>query len=258
MSDINSMGSFWGGWIIVLTLTSLAGLLWLLLTVYLDKRKDDLDVSWDESLREASNPAPWWWFGLILASMVFSLVYLVLYPGLGEFKGALAWTQDGQLQESMKRDQERHQAKREQWLNMDPDELALEADAMKTAGRIFNRQCTSCHGTGGYGQAGFPDLRDNDWQWGDSAERITQTLQHGRQALMPPWGEVLSELQIRQVTDYVLALERDEQHFADYDPGRALFNQHCSVCHGDGGGNTLLGAHGFQTLCGFMVVTAST
>lgn len=242
MGGIGQMGSFWSGWIIVLTLTSLAGLLWLLLTVYFDKRRDELEVRWDDTLGEAANPAPWWWFWLILSAMVFSLIYIILYPGLGEFKGALAWTQDGQLHSSIQADKERHRETRLRWLKMDPDELALEHEAMKSAGRIFNRQCTSCHGRGGYGQKGFPNLRDNDWQWGDSPDRIGQTLHNGRKAQMPPWGGVLSELQIRQLTDYVLALGRDEQHFPDYDKGREMFVQYCASCHGEGGGNILLGA----------------
>ncbi len=42
---------------------------------------------WDEDLEEYNNPLPRWWMWLFYITIVFALVYLVLYPGLGSFAG---------------------------------------------------------------------------------------------------------------------------------------------------------------------------
>ena len=101
MSDLPT--DFWAGWIAVITLVSLGALAWFVYSIYFSPA-DDHDGSegpiWDENLREGSHPAPLWWFWLILGAMVFSVVYLMLYPGLGSFKGVLNWSQDSRLKSS--------------------------------------------------------------------------------------------------------------------------------------------------------------
>ena len=94
---------FWAGWITILTVTSFIGLSWLIFSIYFsgeDNAEEADGPVWDENLREGSNPAPMWWFWLILALMVFSVIYLMLYPGLGSFAGALKWSQGGRLDDS--------------------------------------------------------------------------------------------------------------------------------------------------------------
>ena len=245
---MNEMGPIWGGWIIGLTLISLAGLLWLLLSVYLGREEKtdkpgSTDAVWDETLKEGDHPAPWWWFYLTLSFMIFSVLYLILYPGLGPFKGALQWTQDGQLHDSIKADKERYGELRRRWSATPLHKLAEDETAMRTANRIFRNNCTACHGDQGRGQKGFPNLLDNDWQWGDSIERIEETLRQGRRAQMPPWHGVISDDDIRHVTDYVLALGRNEADNPDYHTGASVFKSYCAVCHSENGtGNIALGA----------------
>src|SRR5690606_28504409 len=104
----------WGGWIVVLTLTTLAGLAALVASVYFG-RPDPAEVeglTWDETLREGATPAPLWWFWLILALLVVSLVYLILYPGLGRFAGALHWSQHHELETSARHFEERFGGRR--------------------------------------------------------------------------------------------------------------------------------------------------
>ena len=36
-----------------------------------------------------------------------------------------------------------------------------------------------CHGAGGAGSRGFPNLVDDDWMWGGSVDQIYATIQHG-------------------------------------------------------------------------------
>jgi cytochrome c oxidase cbb3-type subunit 3 len=116
--------------------------------------------------------------------------------------------------------------------------------AMRSAWRVFNNNCSACHGRDASGQARqFPDLTDAAWQWGADEAQIIQTIHSGRQAAMPGWLAAVGEEGVGQLADYVLALSRGEADAAAVDAGRVLFQQFCTACHGaDGAGNPLLGA----------------
>lgn len=235
---------FWSGWIILITVFSFAGLAWLLASIYWD-RADEAhaaeDPVWDGNLREGANPAPLWWFWLILAAMVFSVVYLMLYPGLGSYAGAFRWSQGGQYEAHVDDFGAEFAATRAGLLEMPLAELAADAAAMRSARRLFLDNCSACHGADAQGQAGlFPDLRDADWQWGGSVEQIEQTIRNGRTAVMIPWQQVLGEEGVGNVAGFVgtLAAGGAQGH-----PGQAQYLQLCVACHGPtGDGNPLLGA----------------
>lgn len=233
---------FWSGWIAVITLTSLAGLGWLLFSVYFGKEAEGRGEPhvWDETLGEGSNPAPMWWFWLILSAMVFSVVYLILYPGLGSYSGALKWSQGGRLEESFRDYEERFGPIRREIANSSLASLHGDATLMASAKRIFDRKCGICHGADATGQASrFPNLTDDEWQWGGDPERIEQTIRGGRQAMMISWRAALGDDGVEQVASYVLGMGKT----ADGGPGQALYKQFCIACHGAGGeGNAMLGA----------------
>jgi len=235
---------FWSGWIIVLTVVSLAGLGWLIYGVYFGANGDDSAEStvWDENLREGHAPAPMWWFWLILGLMVLSVVYLMLYPGLGSYAGALQWTQGGRLDDSLALYRNEFDARRALLTESSIATLQVDAGVMASAARIYERNCGACHGPDAQGQAAmFPNLTDDDWQWDASEASIEQTLRNGRQAVMPALGSVLGEEGVAEVTAYVQALSR-QQPTADL-PGQPRYTMFCSACHGaDGQGNSLLGA----------------
>ena len=98
MADMPS--DFWSGWIIGLTVVSLLGLTWLVFSIYFSKNGSEEFESpvWDETLKEGNHPAPMWWFWMTLAALVFTVIYLILYPGLGSFSGTLKWSQHGRLE----------------------------------------------------------------------------------------------------------------------------------------------------------------
>lgn len=236
-------GDFWAGWIAVLTVLSLIGLVWLTWSIYFTKDTEGSHESpvWDENLKEGSRPAPLWWFWLILALLVFSVGYLMLYPGLGSFKGALKWSQGGRLADSYVRYRAEFSDARQALLAASFQELQSDRAAMVAAKGLYERNCSACHGPNGEGQASrFPNLTDDAWQWGGSAEQIEHTLRHGRQAAMPSLAAVLGEDGVRQVATYVqsMATIPGEMH-----PGRIKYVQFCVACHGDSGeGNPALGA----------------
>ena len=52
--------------------------------------------------------------------------------------------------------------------------LALARAGGKAA---FGDNCAPCHGTGGAGAKGYPNLNDDDWIWGGKLDQIEQTIQ---------------------------------------------------------------------------------
>lgn len=233
---------FWSGWIAVLTILSIVALVWLMISVvFVDKGPQEAeDAVWDGNLREGSTPAPIWWFWFTLAILVFSAVYLMLYPGLGSYRGALDWTEGHHL-EARVHDFEQYFGKRRDAIaNMDLDILQRDSAAMRAAQGIYNRNCAVCHGYDAAGQASmFPSLVDDDWQWGDSAEQIEQTIRNGRNAIMVAWKGTIDAESIEQLTDFVLQLDSAPADHA----GRGVYLQYCLACHGpEGDGQPALGA----------------
>jgi cytochrome c oxidase cbb3-type subunit 3 len=132
----------------------------------------------------------------------------------------------------------------------DPQLLAVAT----TAGRItFANNCQPCHGPGGEGRIGYPNLADDVWLWGGKLEDIEQTITHGirsgdpdaRQSQMPRFGldGMLKPEQIQQVADYVMTLFGKGKPGQNVSAGQALFTENCAACHGENGpGNRDFGA----------------
>jgi cytochrome c oxidase cbb3-type subunit 3 len=173
---------------------------------------------------------------------VFALVYLALFPGLGNFAGIKGWTQVEQYDAEMVQAETAQEAVYARFRDMDGDALMADAEAMDTAGRLFGNNCAMCHGSDGRGAKGFPNLADNNWQWGGSYEDILTTLKAGRMAVMPPHEAILGEDGIREVVAYVQQISGQKADAEMASAGKARFMV-CAACHGqDGKGNTLLGA----------------
>ncbi|MDG1851413.1 MAG: cytochrome-c oxidase, cbb3-type subunit III [Gammaproteobacteria bacterium] len=235
---------FWSGWIILITLISFIALAWLVISVYTAAPPDPNEVEetiWDGNLEEGQNPAPLWWFWLIFAMMVFSVFYLMFYPGLGSFKGAFQWSQGGELSERYNAFNENFTELRAEIVAMPLDAIQANDALMGSASDLYKQNCAACHGYEAQGQANlFPNLTDGIWQWGGSPENIEQTLLNGRVAVMASWDALLGQQGVTDVANYVLVVGTPE---AEGHPGQARFNQICAACHGiEGTGNPLLGA----------------
>lgn len=243
MADLPSQ--FWGGWIVAITVTTFVALVWFVIDVYRRAGGPDNEQQvWDETLREGGKPAPIWWFWFILALMFVSVVYVMLYPGLGTYRGALKWSQGGHIEQRFGDYEAEFGPARQRILSQPLPALAEDPAAMRSAWRVFNSHCASCHGQDAEGQANrFPDLTDAAWQWGAGEAALETTLRSGRRAAMPAWQAVVGEQGVAQLADYVIALSRGNGGDASVAAGATLFQQFCIACHGaDGGGNPLIGA----------------
>ena len=237
------MTSFWSWYVTLLSLGTIAALVWLLLATRKGQRPDSTEETVGHSydgIEEYDNPLPRWWFMLFVGTVIFALGYLVLYPGLGNWKGILpgyegGWTQVKEWQREMDKADEQYGPLFAKYAAMPVEEVAKDAQALKMGGRLFASNCSVCHGSDAKGAYGFPNLTDNDWLWGDEPETIKTTILHGRQAAMPAWRDVIGEEGIRNVAGYVRSLSgRDtpEGISVDIEQGQKIFATNCVVCHG--------------------------
>ena len=198
---------------------------------------------WDEDLREYNNPLPRWWLGLFVLTVIFGLVYLALYPGLGTFKGTNNWSQVAQY-EAQSRQAEAQLARTfAPYEKMQLDTLTRDPAALRVGKNLFLNNCAGCHGSDGRGAPGFPNLVDHDWLWGETPETVLTTIREGRTGVMPAWKPVLGSEGVENVLTYVMSLSGRKLPAGDAAAGKKTFEQICAACHGpDGKGNLALGA----------------
>lgn len=219
---------------------------------------------WDGDLREYNNPLPNWWLWAFYATIVFAIIYWVVYPawpvGKGFTRGIatvtveengqtkeMPWNSRSQLIEEMQSSPAA--VKQREYLEKvgkasyqeilsNPDMMAF---ARSMAKGYFGDYCAACHGQGGQGNLPyFPNLADDDWLWGGKVENIEAALVNGRKGNMPAFpvqGDALDDL-----ASYVLSLSGEQVDAAAAQRGKAGFAM-CMGCHGaEGKGNPMLGA----------------
>lgn len=243
------MSTLWSMWVVVLTLANLALIVWVLFAnrrVAVDDQADPENKTTGhvyDGIEEYDNPLPKWWFVLFVATLVYTAIYLVIYPGLGNFKGLSGWTSVGALERSEARAQEQFDETFGKYADMPIEQIADNREALKMGARIFANNCAVCHGADGGGNYGFPNLTDSDWLYGGTASKILETLHNGRQGQMPPQGVIIGEDGVKNTAEYVLALNGLEHDAGMADEGKKVFGTLCMACHGaDGKGNQSLGA----------------
>ena len=245
------MSTGWSIFIIVLTVGNILGCVWLLWWTSRSRPSQTMTETtghtWDGDLQELNNPLPRWWLWLFYITIIFSGVYLILYPGLGNYEGTLGWTQEKRYEEESARIEARQAEFYAQFDGMSVTALAQNDEAMDVGNRIFANNCAVCHGSDGRGAKGFPNLADDAWQYGGEPEQILTSIRNGRNGVMPALGGALGgEQGIAEVSAYVWQLngrKPDQAMAALVGPGEQRYKTVCAACHGvEGKGNIALGA----------------
>lgn len=86
-----------------------------------------------------------------------------------------------------------------------------EVDAsLAAAGKNRFMACAACHGMDGKGNQllGAPNLTDNIWLYGGTTPAVTQTLNYGRNGVMPSFKTTLGENKVHVVAAYVYSLSQ--------------------------------------------------
>ncbi|MBA3048899.1 MAG: cytochrome-c oxidase, cbb3-type subunit III [Alphaproteobacteria bacterium] len=215
---------------------------------------------WD-GLKELDNPLPRWWLWIFYGCIAFAVVYWVLmpaWPGLNGYTPGVLKRSDraevvqqlSALQAQRGRSEGLLVTASLQQIEADPD---LQAHALAIGQSVFGDNCASCHGVGGGGAKGYPNLRDDVWLWGGTLEEIEHTLRVGvrsahpetRVSQMPAFGRdgMLDAGQVSDLSNYVVALSGREANPAAVERARQLFADNCAACHAPNGvGNRELGA----------------
>ncbi|OZG73735.1 cytochrome-c oxidase, cbb3-type subunit III [Hahella sp. CCB-MM4] len=242
------MNSFWTGWISFIVLGSIFGCAWLLWATRKSQKfhtetEETMGHSFD-GIEEYDNPMPKWWLYLFMATIVFGLFYLFLYPGLGSYKGYLGWSSAGQWENEVADAKAIYDPLYAELAATPIEELVKNEDAITMGKRLFLNNCAVCHGSAAHGGFGFPNLTDNDWLYGGAPEKIKETITNGRNAAMPAWEAIVGTEGVTELANYVRSLSGQQNIDAEKaEAGAKLFQANCVACHGtDAKGNQAVGA----------------
>lgn len=225
--------------------------------------------TWDGDLQEFNNPLPAWWLWSFYVTIIFSVVYWVLYPawplGTSFTKGITTitykndkgvekttnWSTRALLMKDLQ-DARESQKKYFDMVAATPyEEIARNPELsnfVASAGKVvFADNCAACHMSGGQGKMAFaPNLTDDDWLYGGTHDKIQASITNGRHGIMPAKGGAdINEGEIESLANYVLSLSGEAMDAAKTQAGDELFHGKgtCIACHGaDGKGNQDIGS----------------
>jgi len=214
--------------------------------------------AWDGDIQEFNNPLPTWWLWTFYATVVFAIIYWVLYPAWpvgGDYtKGVMNeisyttsegktktshWNTRALLGKEMQQAREA-QAKYLKDINASTfEQIASDEEksafAYSAAKVLFADNCAACHQAGGDGVIGFyPNLLDDAWLWGGSYSKVQETITNGHTGAMPGFKARLTEKQTADVAEYVLSLSGNTVDVSAVKRGKAVFTNAggCTACHG--------------------------
>lgn len=215
---------------------------------------------WDD-IKELNTPLPRWWLYVMYATIIWSVIWWVLYPSwpgiTGYFAGILGYDQREALSERIAEAEAERAGYMDRLADASLEQITGDPELMDVAFRggdiAFRENCAPCHGLGGAGQGPYPTLADDAWLWGGTLEAIHTTLLHGIRAEnddtrlndMMAFGrmDILTRQQVSDVTEHVLAISGQDHDAAAAERGATVFAENCVACHGENGkGNQELGA----------------
>ncbi|MEL6586343.1 MAG: cytochrome-c oxidase, cbb3-type subunit III [Pseudomonadota bacterium] len=215
--------------------------------------------SWD-GIEELNTPLPRWWLWTFYGTIVWGVIYVILFPAwpmvTGATEGVLGWSTRGDVAQEIARVDADQADLRDRLITTDLAVLHEDPDlhtfAVNAGASVFANNCSQCHGRGAAGvqAAGYPNLLDDDWLWGGQIEDIAITVRHGirneedldaRWSEMPAFDDILADDEILSITSHVRSLAGLEE--APGDAAETLYVENCASCHGDAGlGDREIGA----------------
>ncbi|MFG6594234.1 cytochrome-c oxidase, cbb3-type subunit III [Sulfitobacter sp. 1A13368] len=232
-----------------------------------DKRKIDPATgtettghSWD-GIEELNTPLPRWWLWTFYATVVWGVIYTILYPAWpmvsGATAGLLGYSTRGEVAAEIARVDLSNADLTESLVNVDlgvlKDNEELHRFATQAGRSVFAANCSQCHGAGAGGvvASGYPNLLDDDWLWGGTMEDIAYTVRHGirneddpdaRFSEMPPF-DWMEEAELDATVHFVRSLSGLEHDAGAAQAGAEVYADNCSACHGERGlGDREMGA----------------
>ena len=201
---------------------------------------------WD-GIRELNNPLPRWWLWTFYATIVWALAYTIAYPAWplisSATSGVLGWSSRGELRAELTAAEASRAEYAARVAELPIDEImaddTLRQFATSAGAAAFRVNCVQCHGSGAAGSPGYPNLNDDEWLWGGTAEDILYTIAHGvrfagndetRYSEMTAFADILDREEIATVAAYVKSLSEGGDIAG---PGADIYADNCSSCHGE-------------------------
>jgi cytochrome c oxidase cbb3-type subunit 3 len=210
---------------------------------------------WD-GIEELNNPLPRWWLWTFYATILWALIYTILFPAwpliTGATPGVLGFSTRANVAADIQRFEAANGPMRERLVAADLAEITADPELLQFANSagaaVFRTNCSQCHGSGAAGvqATGYPNLLDDDWLWGGAMEDIHATITHGirnttddeaRYSQMPAFGVdgLLEAPQIDAVVQHVLAISGQEHDATLAAEGATVFAENCAACHTEAG-----------------------
>ena len=206
---------------------------------------------WD-GLEEFDNPMPRWWLWTFYATIIWGVIYTILYPAWplvnSATAGILGWSTRANVAAEIAAVEEANAAINDKLASVELASIQGDAElnsyAVSAGSAVFKTWCAQCHGSGAAGAKGYPNLLDDDWLWGGDIESIHFTVTHGirnedsdeaRYSEMPAFGrdELLTEEEIDQVVNYVMSLSGEPRDAGAVEAGSVIYADNCAACHGE-------------------------
>ena len=225
-----------------------------------DKRNEETGVGttgheWD-GIEEWNNPMPRWWVWTFYITILWGIGYTIAYPAWplinSATAGLLGYSTRAEVAAQISDVEAQNAELRTALASADLTTLKDNADlnnyAVQGGAAVFRNNCSQCHGAGAAGvkASGYTNLLDDAWLWGGTIEQIAYTVRHGIRneqsedalwSAMPAFAtdEILTEAEIDQVVQYVLAMSGQDHDAALAGPGEAVYLDQCSGCHMENG-----------------------
>jgi len=214
---------------------------------------------WD-GIRELNNPMPRWWVWTFYATILWAIGYTIAFPAWPLISdattGMLGWSSRATIATELASAKQAQAGMVDRIAKSSLQEIMADPQlaqfAIAGGASAFKVNCAQCHGSGAAGFVGFPNLNDDDWVWGGTADDIYQTIAHGirhpgddetRVSEMPAYGDILQPEEIKQVAAFVVNLTGTPADAGMVEPGKQIFADNCAACHGeDARGNREMGA----------------
>ncbi|MEO1308029.1 MAG: cytochrome-c oxidase, cbb3-type subunit III [Pseudomonadota bacterium] len=201
-----------------------------------------------DGIEELNTPLPRWWLWTFYGTIVWGVVYTLLYPAwplvTGATAGLLGYSTRAEVAARIDEHAQRNAALVEALVAADLASLSPQDDLHRygtvRGEAVFRAHCSQCHGSGAAGAVGFPNLLDNDWLWGGTVDEIAHSIRHGirnetdpdaHYSEMPAFGEMLERDEIELLVNYVAGLSSTDEVAEGL--ATELYRDNCASCHGD-------------------------
>ena len=232
------VSEFWHYYIAALTILGILFSLWVLKSQTTKKLAEGesaelMAPTWDGDLQELNNPLPRWWMWMFYGLILFAIVYLVLYPGVGKFAGTLNWSSYKEWSDDKTAVDAEFEKVMAPFLSKDIMAVAADPKAKEMGQNLYMTYCSQCHGSSGQGGKGFPNLTDAQWLFGGTPDDVKSSIANGRVGVMP--GGLAGDAQgAKEVANYVLSMGGKPHDAALAAAGKEKYAA-CAGCHGEDG-----------------------